>query len=652
MRQEIIAAALWSALALAPQLPAQTAQTVRLRAVMSSTVGDSGTADVLVHVVADTSGNVLSGSVDLNLAYQFPADETVTGLGIASSRGGSTFLLAANITATSPIQATAGSGRISRQVQVPAASQAGLSVLSGLLTNPGNYSVSVVTADHLAGAMSGTLQSARSAVLMAVVASSAGTGAATVIVSYTGPAYAISSAAVTMQLSYQFSGQVTFSGMRVYAGQGESGQIAVAADLMPGTPSASSGAGALTAPATEIDMTNTKIVQAVEGMLGRPTSYSVDVDTVENPSAPLIGQLRATDGGFLTATGALATWGLLPIPGFAGTGGAAEIGLHTLRQASGSVQAATVIFDINYRLAAGAEITGMDIDGSVAAPGVSTDPSGSGNAFAVVTVGGGSGLTVMNGVVDDPASHQLHVVTTSTQTAPLAAANSAPPAIAAVIPIVEVKDLATFAPGELVEIYGTNLAAVTSDLSGWPGASLPSPLNGVSVDLGGHGARLLYVSPYQVDALLPFGAATGTQMLTLTNANGTSAPYSLTVAPVAPALYNSPFKNADFTLVSPSNPAHAGDVLVFFTTGMGQTTPPLITGQVVPSGPPFYDTAKVTATIGGVDATVIYSIAAPPFVAGLYQMAVTVPSGLGSGTLPVVATSGGVQSNAVTIAVE
>jgi uncharacterized protein (TIGR03437 family) len=85
--------------------------------------------------------------------------------------------------------------------------------------------------------------------------------------------------------------------------------------------------------------------------------------------------------------------------------------------------------------------------------------------------------------------------------------------VAAVIPIVEVTDLSTFAPGELVEIYGTNLALVTTDLSGWPGGSLPSPLNGVSVVLGGHGARLLYVSPGQVDALLPFGAPTGSQSL-------------------------------------------------------------------------------------------------------------------------------------------
>ncbi|MGA3078233.1 MAG: hypothetical protein ABSG56_31710 [Bryobacteraceae bacterium] len=627
MKPKLIAAVL----AVASFLSAQTAQTSVFRALMTSISGNSGVTDLVLHVVKDSSGNIISGSIDFNLAYQFPNDEVVTDLGI---NGGA----AAFSAAISPVQATAGSGRISRQVQVTASDQTGLAILTGLLANPGQYSVSVGTADQ-AGAMSGTVLAANSGFLMALLNSSAGTGVATVIVSYTGAADAITSGQVAIQLTYQFSAQVTFSGMRVYAGQGESWPIAVAADLMPGTLSAASGTGVLTAPATQIDMTDSQMVQAVQSMLlGGLTNFSVGVDTVENPSAPLTGQLRGTD--FMT----------FQIPGFPGAGAASRIGLHTLRQESGSVAAGMVAFDVNYRLAAGAQIAGMDIDGNVTAPAVSTDPSGSGNAYALIGVYGGAGLASLNGIVANPAAHQLDVVTTSTMSAPLAAANPALPVVAAVIPIVEVTDLSTFAPGELVEIYGTNLSLVTTDLSGWPGVSLPSPLNGVSVVLAGHGARLLYVSPGQVDALLPFGAPTGLQELTLTNANGTSAPISLQVAAVAPALYNFAFENADFSLVSSYHPAHAGDVLVLYATGMGQTTPPLVTGQIVPSA--NYVTAPVTVTIGGVTANVFYSIAAPPYVAGLYQMAVTVPSGLASGSQPVVATSGGLQSNTVTIAIQ
>jgi uncharacterized protein (TIGR03437 family) len=628
MKYKLIAAALWSTLALS----AQTAQTALFRAAMTSSSGNSGGTDLLVHVVKGTSGNVVSGSIDFNLAYQFLNDEVVTSFGIAG--GGATFSAA-----ISSVMATAGNGRISSQVQVTPSDQTELAILNGLLANPGQYSVTVGAAEATDD-MSGTVQPANSAVLMAVLTSSAGTGVATVLVSYTGVAYAITSAEVAIQLTYDFSGQVTFSGMRVYAGQGEGGQIAVAADIMPGTLSTANGAGVLTAPATQIDMTNLEMVQAVQNMLLGPTNFSVDVDTVENPAAPLTGQLRATD--FET----------FPIPGFAGASAASEVGLHTLRQESGSVLAGAVIFDVNYRLAAGAQITGMDIDGNVIAPAVTTDPSGSGNAYAVVGVYGGAGLTSLNGVVADPSAHQVDVVTTSKLSAPLAAANTALPAVAAVIPIVEVKDLTTFAPGELVEIYGTNLSAVTTDLSGWPGVSLPSVMDGVSVTVGGQSGRILYVSPGQVDAFFAFDTPIGSQALILTNVNGSTAPMSLNIAAVAPALYNLALENSDYSLVTQANPAHAGDLLLFYTTGMGQTTPPLVTGQTVPLGPPYYDTVTVTATIGGVNADVIYSLAAPPYVAGLYQMVVRVPAGLPPGNQPVVATAGGRQSNTVSIAVE
>ncbi len=599
MGRKPIAAALWPALALASSLFAQTpqtAQTTFFRAEMSSSAGsDSGVTDVLVHAVKDASGNILSGSLDLNFAYQFPNDNIVTGLGVACGPTA--------VAATLNVPATSGAGRISTQLQVTPSNQAGLAILSGLLSSPSQYCVSVSTS---AGAMTGPLQSANSTVLMAMLNSSTGTGVATVLVTYTGTQYLITSAEVTMQLTYQFPAQVTFSSMRVYTGQGDSGQIAVPADLMPGTLSAADGTGVLTVPATEIDMTNSQMVQAVESILLDPTGFSVDVDTVENPFAPLTGELRGTD--FMT----------FQIPGFAGAGAASEIGLHTLRQDSGSVLAGTVVFDVNYRLAAGAQIAGLDIDGSVTAPTVSTDPSGSGNAYTVMGVDGGASLASLNGLVVDPAAHHLDLVNTTTMSAPLAVANNTLPAVAAVIPIVEVTNLSTFAPGELVEIYGTNLAQVTADLSGWPGVSLPGELNGASVTLGGQAGSILYVSPGQVDALLPFAASTGTQTLILTSANGASAPVPLKIAAAAPALYNFAFENVGFSLVGQSNPASAGDTLVFYMTGMGQTMPALITGQTVPQGPPYDYTAPVTVTIGGVTADVIYSIAAPPTMSRVF----------------------------------
>jgi uncharacterized protein (TIGR03437 family) len=633
-------------------LSAQTAETTFFRALMqasnevpAATGGDSGAADMVVHVVRDSSNNILSGSIDFNLTYQFPGDQSVTGLGIVNSPTGAspTFIIATPISSASPINAAAGSGRIESQVQISAGNQAGLAILNGMLASPAQYSVNLLTADSPNGAMSGGLQKGAMAIRMAAVTSSAGSGVATVSVFYTGPAYAVTSAEVSIQLSYQFPAQVTFSGMRIYSGQGESGRIAVSALVAPGTQSAAGGAGVLTTPSTEIDMSNLQMVQGVQNVLVGRSNFSVDVDTVENPNAPLTGQLRGTDSmtfQFANPHESNTAW---------------AIRLYTLRTAAGQVQAATVIFDVNYREPAGAQFASLGIDSSIPAPAAVTDPTGSGNFFLVADVFDTNGLSTLNDLVMDPENHVISVSLknpASSYAIQVAVPDTTSPIVAAVIPIVEVKTLSTFAPGELVEIYGTNLAKVTTDLSGWPGVSLPSQLNGVSVTIGGQTARILYVSPGQVDAALPFETPTGSQPLTLNNGNSPSAPISLNVAAIAPAIYDFAFENTNFSLVTSSHAAKAGDVLVFYTTGMGQTTPALATGQTVPVGPPFNNTTPVTVTIGGVSATVDYSIGAPPYVAGLYQMAVTVPAGLGQGNVPVIATTGGLASNAVMIAVQ
>jgi uncharacterized protein (TIGR03437 family) len=636
----------------APAIFAQNARTIQYRATMLASNEAqapnweaTGVVDVLVHTVSDSTGNIVSASVDFTVTYQFPNDATVTGLAIVNAPAGrtGTSVIATDITSAAPIMAAAGNGHIFRQAEVMPGNQGGLVAVNGLLSNPGQYSVNLFTADNPAGAMSGGLQAAGSRVLMASLAASNAAGVATVRVLYAGAPYAITSGEVSMQLSYQFPAQVTFSGMRIYAGQGEGGKLVIPAEIIPGTQSTASGAGVLVLPATQIDMQNSHMVQAVESMLAGPGSFSVDVDTVEYPTGFLSGQLRGTDSM------------VFPLPNMVGTGVASTIELHTLRYPSGGVLAGTVIFDVNYRLPAGMKATSLTIDGDIPTPALTVNASGFGNVYAAVAVSAGPGLTALNDIVNSPEKHSLEMQTSagaSPISAQLAAPDTAAPVVLAVIPIVEDKTLNTFAPGELVEIYGTNLAKVTTDLSGWPGGSLPKILNNVAVAVDGKFGRLLYVSPNQVDAELAFETPTGSQLLSLNNGNAPSAPVPLNVSAIAPALYKIIFKNADFSLVSPSNPAKAREVLVLYATGMGQTTPILTTGQTIPGGPPFFDTIPVNVTIGGENAPVVYSIAAPPYVAGLYQIAVTVPAGLGSGTLPLVLSAGRATSNTVVIPIQ
>ena len=80
----------------------------------------------------------------------------------------------------------------------------------------------------------------------------------------------------------------------------------------------------------------------------------------------------------------------------------------------------------------------------------------------------------------------------------------------------------------------------------------------------------------------------------------------------------------------------AGDILEIYGTGFGPTTPSVTPRLVFSAADPTANT--VTVKIGGVSATVLW---AGVTAAGLYQINVTVPSGLTAGDNSFVASVGG-----------
>jgi uncharacterized protein (TIGR03437 family) len=103
------------------------------------------------------------------------------------------------------------------------------------------------------------------------------------------------------------------------------------------------------------------------------------------------------------------------------------------------------------------------------------------------------------------------------------------------------------------------------------------------------------------------------------------------------------------TLSVPTVAAKPGDVVVLWGTGFGTTNPAAPSGLEVP--PAAYSVPGVTVTIGSAAATV-YGAALAPTLAGVYQIAIQVPSSLASGNYPLVATVNGVQSPAVSFGVQ
>ena len=206
--------------------------------------------------------------------------------------------------------------------------------------------------------------------------------------------------------------------------------------------------------------------------------------------------------------------------------------------------------------------------------------------------------------------------------------------------------------GSIVSLFGTNLAGTTASASTYP---LPRQLAGTQVLVNGTPVPLFYVSPAQINLQLPTGLSGD---LSLSVVSGTRAGVNsrLTVLPEAPSIFmgtqtQGAIVNQDFSFNSTANPALAGSVIQIFATGLGETNPPLPTGEAASMQPPYNVTVNpVTVWIDGQRADVQFSGAAPGF-AGLFQINAIVPrSGLQGNSVPVRIQVNGKQSNTVTLA--
>ena len=217
------------------------------------------------------------------------------------------------------------------------------------------------------------------------------------------------------------------------------------------------------------------------------------------------------------------------------------------------------------------------------------------------------------------------------------------------------------APGEFIAIYGLNLGATASSPT-----PLESTLGGTQVLIGGQPIPLDYVSKDQIDAIVPFNMTPDSigQVIVLSG-NAYSQPVAVTLGAAQPVVFSQdqsgtgpgailvqPAGKSSTALNTESNPAHIGDALLIFCTGLGTVSPAVPAGTIAPSSNLANTDNPVAVTVGGIATPTLFAGLAPGFV-GLYQVNVRVPSGVApSSEVPVVLTAAGASSPAVTIAVK
>jgi uncharacterized protein (TIGR03437 family) len=109
--------------------------------------------------------------------------------------------------------------------------------------------------------------------------------------------------------------------------------------------------------------------------------------------------------------------------------------------------------------------------------------------------------------------------------------------------------------------------------------------------------------------------------------------------------------SSDFTLVTVSKPAAAGEILSLFATGLGPTNPGVDPGQPFRSSPAAAVNSPVDVTVNGKPADVLGAVGYPGAVDG-YQVNFRVPPDTGKGLAAIQVSAAWVASTAVSITVQ
>src|SRR5258706_163815 len=188
-----------------------------------------------------------------------------------------------------------------------------------------------------------------------------------------------------------------------------------------------------------------------------------------------------------------------------------------------------------------------------------------------------------------------------------------------------------FAPDTFVTIYGVNLAnnivAISED--DIHGGILPTVLigSGVRVLINQISANLYYVSPTQVNFLIPTFLSPGPAGVQLTIDGRPGPPITIMLEVTAPSLFQLDARTVLAThssgaVVTGDAPARGGEIITLWATGLGPTVPPAVSNQIPKSAAPLQNTGDFRVMLNGAAAppeNLRYAGVAPGF-AGLFQI--------------------------------
>ncbi|HEY2014902.1 MAG TPA: hypothetical protein VGH38_15450, partial [Bryobacteraceae bacterium] len=201
-------------------------------------------------------------------------------------------------------------------------------------------------------------------------------------------------------------------------------------------------------------------------------------------------------------------------------------------------------------------------------------------------------------------------------------------------------------PGEFLSLFGTGLAAQTVTASALP---FPTTLGGDQVTISWVDstnktvtaqAPIYTVSSGLISIVVPYNIPTDGTFLNFQVTNGSTKSNVATVfsGGAQPGIFTQDLsglgngairRTTDNSVVTSANPAKVGETVAIYLTGLGVVSPAITAGSAAPSNP-LSTAITPDVFIDGVQANVLYAGLAPG-LAGLYQLNVTIPTGVTPG---------------------
>ena len=196
-----------------------------------------------------------------------------------------------------------------------------------------------------------------------------------------------------------------------------------------------------------------------------------------------------------------------------------------------------------------------------------------------------------------------------------------------------------FAPNSIATIFGAGLARSAQGLTAGDivNNTLPKELNSTRVYVLDSPAPLLYVSDGQVNFLVPSDQLDGDVKIRVVREGVTGPEITVTLVDAAPALFQPAAGYAiaahvDNSAIAPGSPAQAGETIVVYACGLGRTQPNPAPGAIPQNPAAIQRLSDLKVYLGGtaIDPPRIQYAGLTPGSAGLYQINLVLPDGLGT----------------------